>query len=192
MQKLAVVFGIFVVVTMYALPGETQTRARVIPRCNVGADPVDMTRQPTRGEEVINNPADQRIMYESGSGHSVECILQAGVPVVINKDTGIAVWVYGCGNNILTPWKPKHPLVAESLPGPRGLQGIPRVNGYTPQKGVDYFDGKDGRDGTDGRNGLDLRPKARKGFPWKKTLLILGGGAVAGYAGYYYSACISR
>ncbi len=31
------------------------------------------------------------------------------------------------------------------------IKGIP---GKTPQKGVDYFDGKDGRDGKDGKNGL--------------------------------------
>ena len=34
--------------------------------------------------------------------------------------------------------------------GPRGLQGIPGKDGYTPVKGVDYFDGKDGAPGADG------------------------------------------
>lgn len=33
---------------------------------------------------------------------------------------------------------------------------LPKVsNGYTPVKGVDYFDGADGKDGTDGINGTD-------------------------------------
>lgn len=31
--------------------------------------------------------------------------------------------------------------------GPRGLPG---KDGYTPIKGIDYFDGKDGKDGKDG------------------------------------------
>ena len=78
------------------------------PRCNVGADPVNKDRQPTAGEEIIPNPADKSIVYGSGNGHDVSCTLQAGVPVVINKTTGAAVWVYGCGNPIRTLWVPKH------------------------------------------------------------------------------------
>lgn len=40
--------------------------------------------------------------------------------------------------------------------GPQGLQGIPGrdgQDGYTPIKGVDYFDGKDGANGKDGKDG---------------------------------------
>jgi len=40
--------------------------------------------------------------------------------------------------------------------GPRGLQGIPGPkgdDGYTPIKGVDYFDGEKGEKGTDGKDG---------------------------------------
>jgi len=79
------------------------------PRCNVGANPVNSSRQPTADEEIVNNPADRAISYGSGSsGHpDVYCVLQAGVPVVINKDTGVAKWVYGCGNPIRTMWFPK-------------------------------------------------------------------------------------
>lgn len=48
--------------------------------------------------------------------------------------------------------------------GPRGPQGEPGRDGYTPIKGVDYFDGKDGADGYtpvkgkdyfDGKDGVD-------------------------------------
>ena len=37
----------------------------------------------------------------------------------------------------------------------KGEQGEPGKDGYTPQKGVDYFDGKDGADGKDGEDGKD-------------------------------------
>lgn len=80
---------------------------RSLPRCPVGTDPVDKDRQPAVDEEIVINPADQQIKYESGNGKSVDCVLQAGVPVVVNKETGIAKWVYGCGNDILSPWSPK-------------------------------------------------------------------------------------
>lgn len=38
------------------------------------------------------------------------------------------------------------PLIPEPVPG---------KDGYTPVKGVDYFDGKDGKDGKPGKDGLD-------------------------------------
>ena len=44
--------------------------------------------------------------------------------------------------------------------GPQGPQGDPGIpgepgkDGYTPQKGVDYFDGKDGADGVPGSDGI--------------------------------------
>lgn len=46
----------------------------------------------------------------------------------------------------------------ELTPGPEGKQGpqgIPGKDGYTPVKGVDYFDGKNGTNGKDGKNGVD-------------------------------------
>lgn len=39
--------------------------------------------------------------------------------------------------------------------GKDGLDGKDGVDGYTPIKGVDYFDGKDGIDGKDGQDGKD-------------------------------------
>lgn len=36
-----------------------------------------------------------------------------------------------------------------------GKDGADGKDGYTPQKNVDYFDGKDGRNGSDGKNGQD-------------------------------------
>ena len=40
------------------------------------------------------------------------------------------------------------------MPGPKGEKGDA---GYTPRKGIDYFDGRDGRDGKDGKDGVGLR-----------------------------------
>lgn len=37
----------------------------------------------------------------------------------------------------------------------RGAQGKSGKDGYTPQKGVDYFDGVNGKDGKDGKDGID-------------------------------------
>lgn len=45
-------------------------------------------------------------------------------------------------------------------PDPVNIKGDPGKNGYTPIKGIDYFDGKDGingKDGVDGKNGADGR-----------------------------------
>lgn len=38
-------------------------------------------------------------------------------------------------------------------PSPVNIKGGNGKDGYTPVKGVDYFDGKDGKDGKDGQNG---------------------------------------
>ena len=35
------------------------------------------------------------------------------------------------------------------------IQGEPGKDGYTPQKGVDYFDGENGKDGQNGKDGED-------------------------------------
>ena len=35
------------------------------------------------------------------------------------------------------------------------LKGEPGKDGYTPQKGVDYFDGAPGKDGTNGKDGVN-------------------------------------
>lgn len=54
----------------------------------------------------------------------------------------------------------------------KGEQGNPGKDGYTPIKGVDYFDGKDGKDGSpgkDGVNGVDGNPGA-DGSPGKDGL----------------------
>lgn len=44
--------------------------------------------------------------------------------------------------------------------GPRGLQGNPGKDGYTPVKGIDYFDGEQGSKGDKGEQG----PKGEKGI----------------------------
>lgn len=41
------------------------------------------------------------------------------------------------------------------LPGKDGQPGQPGKDGYTPVKGVDYFDGLPGKDGKDGSDGKD-------------------------------------
>ena len=39
------------------------------------------------------------------------------------------------------------------MPGKDGIPGQPGKDGYTPIKGVDYFDGADGKIGADGKDG---------------------------------------
>ena len=41
----------------------------------------------------------------------------------------------------------------ELMPGPAGPQGPKGQDGYTPVKGVDYFDGQPGKDGVNGKDG---------------------------------------
>lgn len=46
-----------------------------------------------------------------------------------------------------------------------GKDGVDGKDGYTPQKGIDYFDGKDGKDGADGKTpvkGVDYYTEADK------------------------------
>lgn len=40
-----------------------------------------------------------------------------------------------------------------SLQGPQGKPGEPGKDGYTPIKGIDYFDGEPGKDGAPGEKG---------------------------------------
>lgn len=53
-------------------------------------------------------------------------------------------------------------LIKPLIPAP-----VPGKDGYTPVKGVDYFDGKDGQDGKPGKDGLDgesiVGPQGPKG-----------------------------
>jgi len=192
MKKLSIlslVFGLLVLALFFVfcakVSAQTPTRQSALPRCNVGADPVNASRQPTANEEVVANPADQKLTYKSGNGRYVTCILQAGVPVVVDKTTGIAGWVYGCGNPISTPWAPKRmppTPIADTLRGLPGIPGLPGKDGYTPIKGVDYFDGRDGYDGRNGKNGFCSSKKC-------KIVLVAIGGAAAGYAAYYYWPC---
>jgi len=155
-----------------------------LPRCNVGADPVNKDRQLVEGEELAINSADQKIRYETRGGDAVTCILQPGVPVAVDKITGVAKWVYGCGNNILTPFTPKR----MSLHGERGEAGPPGPTG--PQ-------GIQGTPGSAGRNGRDAilpdysripsddyvvrRGGGLPGWAWA----LIGAGAVAAGYGIY-------
>lgn len=59
------------------------------------------------------------------------------------------------GGTRLSDFKPNVELTEEQIAALKGKDG---KDGYTPVKGVDYFDGKDGingKDGVDGKNGSD-------------------------------------
>lgn len=43
----------------------------------------------------------------------------------------------------------------DGVPGADGIPGKDGADGYTPQKGIDYFDGQDGQPGKDGSPGKD-------------------------------------
>ena len=158
-------------VIMPSTPALAQTA-----RCNVGADPVNKDRQPTTDEQVIPNPADQKIVYESGNGRDVNCTLQAGVPVVVDKSTGVAKWVYGCGNGIKSFWVPKR-LPPTGLPPMQGLKGDK---------------GDPGMQGPPGENGQNSSSQNTE--PWRPSFdanqqkqpvkhghgLLIGGFAIAG------------
>lgn len=52
-----------------------------------------------------------------------------------------------------------------NIKGKDGKNGIDGENGYTPQKGIDYFDGQPGKDGADGytpQKGTDYFTEADK------------------------------
>ena len=53
------------------------------------------------------------------------------------------------------------------------LESLKGEDGYTPIKGVDYFDGKDGRDGVDGAKGADGKDGASISHYWNGTALVI-------------------
>lgn len=53
----------------------------------------------------------------------------------------------------LSEFEPEVNLTEEQIAALKGKDGKDGVDGYTPVKGVDYFDGKDGTNGKDGADG---------------------------------------
>jgi hypothetical protein len=124
------------------------TKKVSLPRCDIGSNPVNKDRQPADSETIVINPADQAIRYKSGNGHEVECNLEAGAPVVVSKKTGIALWVYGCGNDITSkPWKPKQPANGWFAQGPSGPMGPAGPQGPTGPAGPQGIQGIQGLPG---------------------------------------------
>lgn len=144
------------------------------PRCNIGADPVNPNRQLADDEETVVNPTDKTITMVDGHSRKVYCTLPMGAPVVVKKATGIAVWVWGCGNDLLTVgWIPKR----FSLMGPIGATGAMGPQGER---------GGIGPPGPPGRDGRDFTPPVVKkgGFPWRAAG-VAAGAAAALVGGYF-------
>ncbi len=147
-------------------------QAASINRCNVGADPVNKNRQINpETEALVINAADQKITYGSGNGKDVTCIAYPGVPVVVDKATGKALWVYGCGNPVRSDWFPK--------PAPLMIAGLAGRDGRDGKDGIDGKDGKDGRDGKNGKDGRDFTPSVATSKSHKVRNFLIAG-AVAG------------
>ncbi|MCX7589368.1 MAG: hypothetical protein N2Z85_00290 [Patescibacteria group bacterium] len=77
-----------------------------VPICQLGNDPADIYRRIDWEKESILRPLQQqKVKMTTGSGRVVECILPRLTPVVVEKSTGVARWILGCGNQIISPTK---------------------------------------------------------------------------------------
>ena len=97
--------------------------------------------------------------FDSGKNFDVEF----GSVQIIDRG-GVSVTIKGTKTGaVITVTDREGSSTAEILNGPVGARGepgpagAPGKDGYTPVKGVDYFDGKDGLDGLPGKDGVDGR-----------------------------------
>lgn len=138
---------------------------------------------------AIGGCADMDLPDRLGKRGFVRIAPSSTPNLVFNIKTAKVVKDFRCMNQVhsFTPFKLT--LV---------LAGLPGKNGYTPVKGVDYFDGKPGErgekgdkgdKGDPGQDGKIVYVSASGGFPWKKVLLWGGAIAVGGYTVYYFWPC---
>lgn len=95
--------------------------------CRLGEDPADPDRRVDWTRECIIKPAaPQLVKMSTGSGKPVGCILPRLTPVVVEKTTGVARWILGCGNQILQPnnWVPQGTRECAPEPAPAQAQEI--------------------------------------------------------------------
>ena len=87
------------------------------------------------------------------------------------------------GSNVVTFSDGKTLTVKNGGKGSAGKDGTNGKDGYTPIKGVDYFDGSDGRDGADGKTpvkGVDYFTEADKAEIVAAVIESLGGNPIFG------------
>lgn len=102
MKKLLFSFFVFFCISVFA----EQKKAM----CQLGQDPENPFRVIDWEKEcIVKSAVMQRVKMSTGSGKTVECILPALTPVVVDKTTGLAQWVLNCGNTIIGPnnWMPQ-------------------------------------------------------------------------------------
>lgn len=101
MEKLLFSFFVFFCVSVFAEQKKTM--------CQLGQDPADPHRLLDWDREcIIKSSAPQRVKMSTASGKVVECVLPPLTPVVVDRSSGKASWVFGCGNTILEPnWVPQ-------------------------------------------------------------------------------------
>lgn len=170
--------------------------------CRLGEDPADPARRVDWTRECIVRPAaEQLVKMSTGSGKPVDCFLPRFTPIVVEKSSGIARWVLGCGNQILQPtsWVPQG--TRECAPEPAPSQEI-KLSPSTVKVEVEgeithrVEVGGELRHVHSGevilkqeeRSHVSETPPAPQKSWWQKNrkwvipLAILGGGVVAGYA----------
>jgi hypothetical protein len=77
--------------------------------CQLGMDPVDVNKTLNKDEVLVKISSHQTVLMGTGSGRKVRCILPPGTAVVVDRASGIARWIFTCGNPILEPadWVPQ-------------------------------------------------------------------------------------
>jgi hypothetical protein len=78
--------------------------------CQLGMDPVDTKKSLNKDSEfLVKIESHQTVLMATGSGRKVRCILPPGTAVVVERASGIARWIFTCGNPILEPagWVPQ-------------------------------------------------------------------------------------
>lgn len=95
-------------------------------------NPVDPERKiDWRSECLLRIRNDERavLSFEKNGkrGRSVEGYLRRGTPIVVRKSDGVALWIYNCGNDVLSPadWIPDGVLECapvEYIPAPKTVR----------------------------------------------------------------------
>jgi hypothetical protein len=180
------------VVVFLLFGNEKESNAQGLPVCELGGGTaMNKNRQLAKGESFVltDRPLIVNLRFKPTKERPEkvgECMLPTNSKVA-QKD-GILQWVAECGNDEVNRNIPVSPISYQvvgprGFDGPMGPQGAPGLKGDT---------GMQGAIGTPGQNAKELvleKPKD-KSFPWKKTLLILGGATIIGgaaYAKWYYS-----
>ncbi|MGC8776193.1 MAG: hypothetical protein ACP5QN_02695 [Minisyncoccia bacterium] len=113
--------------------------------CRIGQDPADPDKKIDWAEEcLVKASKEVKIIMTTGSGRQVSCILPPLTPVVVEKSTGVAKWIYNCGNKIISPseWIPDGVKQCGPEPQPQIQNALQEIKEIKLQPGTLRVEGE--------------------------------------------------